>query len=361
MLKEYRQELHQIPELELDLPQTQTYIKQHLQSLRCELFEPIPSSVVAYFDFGKKDTFAFRSDMDALPVQEQNDLPYKSKHPGCMHACGHDGHMAILLGFAQWVNEQQDLPHNVLLVFQPGEESPGGAKLIVDTGIFEKFHVTSIFGLHLWPSIEKGAVATRPKGQLAQSSEIHVDIEGKTSHVAKAEEGIDAMVAGAHFLLRCYEYEKSIDPGVHRLLKFGLMRSGVVCNSISGHTHMEGTMRVFDPVLFDEIQQNIKRIANEIEQEEKVKIDVQFKNGYPAVINDEALVEKIYQQIPYVHHLEHPEMIAEDFAYYQQALPGVFFFLGTGTGIPLHSDHWDFDEEILTHGVELYMDLIQCL
>lgn len=357
-VKKVRQDLHQIPELELNLPKTKEYILNELKDLPCTIESPIDSSVIAYFDNQKETTVAFRSDMDALPVAEKNDVPYKSKHEGCMHACGHDGHMATLLGFAKEIPTRLDeFPHNILLVFQPGEESPGGAHLLVESGIFEKYKVQHIFGMHLWPDLEAGQIATRKNEFMAHSSEVHVDVEGLSSHVAKAYLGKDAMAAASEFLLKVYDFEKSYPKEIYRLLKFGLFQSGTVCNAISAHTHMEGTMRAFQDEIFYGLQDQIQKSAKEMEDKYEVKFNVAFKNGYPPVMNDPDLTEKVIQSIPNLKILPTPEMIAEDFAYYQTILPGTFFFLGTGTGIPLHADTWDFDEKILVNGIQLFIEL----
>ena len=152
-LTTYRRALHQIPELGADLPKTKAFLEGVLRPLPCKLFYPGGDALCAFFDAGKEDTFAFRSDMDALPICEKNALPFCSRHPNAMHACGHDGHMAILLCLAEYLAEHfRALPHNVLLVFQPAEETTGGAKDICESGIFEQLNARCIFGLHLWPS-----------------------------------------------------------------------------------------------------------------------------------------------------------------------------------------------------------------
>ena len=148
--------LHRIPELDCTLPKTYAYVKQSLYSLRCTITTPTEGSICAYFDFGRDDAVAFRADLDALPIQEDTGLSYTSLHAGQMHACGHDGHTAILLELARRLHQKRTLPHNVLLIFQPGEEQKGGAKLLCDSGILEKYKVRFIFGLHLWPKLSKG-------------------------------------------------------------------------------------------------------------------------------------------------------------------------------------------------------------
>lgn len=360
LIKKYRRDLHRIPELELELPLTNHYLVKVLKHLDCTLTSPIAYSIAAFFDAGKEKTIAFRSDMDALPIQEETDLDFKSRFDGKMHACGHDGHMALLLGFAQEVNKiYKTLDFNVLLIFQPGEESPGGANLICETGIFEEYNVKAIFGSHLWPMIKKGEIATRPNELMARSSEVNVDIKGKTSHIAKYKNGIDAMEAGAHFLLKAYEMEQSYHPDIYRLLRFGRLEAGRVRNIVASQARLEGSLRAFQDDIYWDMRKNLHWIAEYLERKYGCKITLEFSIGYPAVMNDEELVKQVIRIDPKIVLLEEPEMISEDFAYYQQEVPGVFFFLGTGTGIPLHNAHFDFDESVLEKGVDLYLKILR--
>lgn len=159
-LTAWRRDLHRHPELALDLPWTSTCIKEILKQTGAEILEPMDSAVAAWFDFGAPDTLMFRADMDALPVQEQTGVPWCSQTPGCMHACGHDVHMTVLLGFAMVLSRMKESPFNILLVFQPGEENPGGARLICESGLLERFGVRAAFGLHVWPALPAGTIAT---------------------------------------------------------------------------------------------------------------------------------------------------------------------------------------------------------
>ena len=158
---EDRRALHQIPELDRQLPETLAYLTAALAPLRCRLLRPMAGALCAYFDFGAAHTIAFRSDADALPVQEQTGLPFASHHPGKMHACGHDAHMAMLLELARRLDRMAALPQNILLVFQPAEETTGGARDLCQTGIFREYGVEAIFGMHLWPDLPSGVIASR--------------------------------------------------------------------------------------------------------------------------------------------------------------------------------------------------------
>lgn len=360
-LRTYRRKLHQIPELELDLPMTQAYIKSILEPLPCTISSPIPNSVVAYFDAGKENTVAMRSDMDALPVKEANETDYISQHPGVMHACGHDGHMAMLLVFAEELaSYYKELPHNVLLIFQPGEETPGGAEPLCNTGFLEQYHVKRIFGFHLWPMLAQGVIATRKNEFMARAAEVNIDIEGKSAHAAKYKEGIDALEVAMRYVLDLYTMEeKEIVAGVYRLLRFGKFQSGTVRNVVSNHTRLEGSLRAFQDDTFNYMKDRLYEIAKEYEDKYQVRFTFDINTGYPAVINDESLCDQVLKELgtENIVLLEKPEMISEDFAFYQRRVPGVFFFLGTGTGIALHANTFDFDEEVLVKGVETYKKL----
>ena len=190
---EYRRTLHRIPELENHLPKTCAFVKAQLQGLGCTVTEPIEGAVCAFFDEGKEDALAFRADMDALPITEQTGLPFASEHPGKMHACGHDGHTAMLLGLAETVAARRGtLRHNVLLVFQPAEENPGGARPLCRSGVFARYGVRAIFGFHLWPGLPLGEIATRSGALMAKSSEITLHVRGKSVHISKYQEGADS-------------------------------------------------------------------------------------------------------------------------------------------------------------------------
>ena len=355
---EDRRALHQIPELDRNLPKTMAYIHSSLSELSCRVFSPMEGAMAAWFDFGRDSAIAFRADADALPISEKTGQPYASCHPGAMHACGHDGHVAILLELARRLDRKKQLPHNVLLVFQSAEETTGGAKDLCDTGIFEKYGVEAIFGLHLWPGIAAGTIASRPRELMARSSEVTVDIYGKSAHIAKAREGIDALAAGTFFYSRCMELEEKLPENVYRLLKFGKFHSGTVRNALSAHTHMEGSLRAFQDTVFDGLRGGMADIARETEEAFHCRVALQFGDGYPAVWNPEDLYERLSGKLPILQ-LDAPFMTAEDFSWYQRRLPGLFFFLGLGDVPALHADTFDFDEHLLTKGADFFEALAE--
>ena len=353
-----RHALHRIPELDKALPETLAYLRASLEPLRCALFSPMEGSLCAFFDVGRETAVAFRADADALPIAEKTGAKYASVHPGKMHACGHDGHMAILLELARRLNRKESLPHNVLLVFQPAEETTGGAKDLCDTGIFTEYNVQAIFGLHLWPGLPAGTMASRKNELMARSCEVTVDIYGKSSHIAKASEGIDALMAGTEFYRRAVTMEQALPDGVFRLLKFGQFHSGTVRNALSAHTHMEGSLRAFQDETFDHLAQGLRTIAMAVETEFGCTVNVHMNSGYPAVMNPADLYDRVIKEVPF-DALEEPFMTAEDFSWYQRYIPGMFFFLGLGDTPALHADTFDFDESILTKGADFFEALAE--
>ena len=357
-LIEDRRALHRIPELDRSLPQTMSYLRDALEGLNCKVFSPMESALCAFFDFGKKDAIAFRADADALPIQEKTKASYCSVHPGCMHACGHDGHMAILLELARRLNEKKELPHNVLLVFQPAEETTGGAKDLCATGIFRSYKVQAIFGLHLWPQLPERVIASRANEMMARSCEVRVDVYGKSAHIAKAQEGVDALAAGVDFYQRVMKLEGALPKRIFRLLKFGKFESGRVCNALSDHTRIEDSLRAFQDDVFYSIRAGIVSIAKDIERAYGCTVNVYMTEGYPAVMNPPELHKRVRKAVGFFE-LDGPSMTAEDFSWYQKSLPGMFFFLGVGDTAPLHSDTFDFDEEILLKGVRFFEDLAE--
>lgn len=353
-----RRALHRIPELERELPKTMTYLKNALSGLNCTVFSPMDSALCAFFDFGREDAIAFRADCDALPIAEATGAEYASCHEGCMHACGHDGHMAMLLELARRLHEKKNLPHNVLLVFQPAEENTGGAEDLCKTGVLEKYKVKALFGQHIWPGLEAGVVHSRVNELMARSSEVNVDIYGKSAHIAKAKEGIDAVAAGVEFYHRAVAMEQALPQNVFRLLKFGKFHSGTIRNALSNHTRLEGSLRAFQDDIFEHLRDGLYAIARDLEKEFGCKVEITMSSGYPAVLNPEELARKVMDIMP-IRMLEEPCMTSEDFSFYQKRCDAMFFFLGLGDTPALHANNFDFDETILLKGAGFFEKLAE--
>lgn len=360
----YRRDLHQIPELGFYVYKTSAYVKEVLSHLSCTIEGIVTTGLIAYFDFGRDETLAFRADMDGLPIEEVTGAEYASCHEGCMHACGHDGHMATMLGFAHVVDDYkkngENLSYNVLLLFQPAEETIDGALKICGTHIFDRYHIKSIFGMHLWPMLSKGEIASRPGPMMARSTSVEVEFEGVSAHCGEPEKGKDALEAACRFISEVYSF-KSMCIRDRCVLKFGKMESGTVRNAISPFTRLDGTMRTFNDETWTDLVEIMETFGKQIEDEYGVKFHLDVSKSHPAVINNEELYKKIKPALLALNYVElrKPVMIAEDFSFFEQQMPGIFFFLGTGSGIPLHSDNYDFDDTVLIDGVKLFDTLLK--
>lgn len=361
-----RRALHQIPEASLEEFKTAAYIEKELLELGYEPKRIVETGVYVYIPGteGNK-TYAFRADMDALPLQEESDKTYQSKHPDMMHACGHDGHMAILLGLARAL-KNKIAKENILLIFQPAEENIGGAKLICDAGLLREHHVDAIFGLHLFPTVPEGVIAYKAGAMMATNAEVNVDVIGKSGHGAMPHTAKDSLVVAAELLL-AYQtiVSRSVNPFDTAVVSFGKISGGTIRNIVAGSARMEGTLRAFSMENLELLMERIQSINTGFSQAYQVKIQTEFNFCYPPVINDEALTEKIHEAFAEFNtQPAQPSAGAEDFSFYQQEVPGFFFHLGTrneekGLIAPLHNNKFDFNEEVLGIGVDAFMAIAE--
>ncbi|MEG0291593.1 MAG: amidohydrolase [Anaerovoracaceae bacterium] len=364
LLKKFRRELHQIPEIGDDLPKTQAYILNALKGLKCTVTPILNSGLYVYFDFNAAQTVAYRADMDALPIDEDSTQEYKSIHPGKAHACGHDGHMAMCLALCHYADTLTSSSKNLLVIFQPAEETIGGAKPICDTGLLERYNVVKVFGYHLWPFAEAGVITGKPGPMQPKSSEISIEITGKASHATSPQNGIDALYIACKYILNVQDAHKKEMPQNPKadektIIQICKMESGTARNIISGHTSLLGTLRAFNETHFEKLVTILKDEARKLENEFNCKFKVSHSEGYAPVINNIELFDEISHILSSRNFvlMENPAMISEDFSYYSFHAPAVFLFLGTGTGIALHSNNFDFEESILLEGLKLYIDL----
>ncbi|MCL1990859.1 MAG: M20 family metallopeptidase [Defluviitaleaceae bacterium] len=359
LLTTFRMDLHQIPELGFEEFKTQAYLLNVIKDFDCTIHQ-VQTGLILHFDHQKERTIAFRADMDALPIQEATGLPFASTHEGRMHACGHDGHMSILLGLAHWLNDHYTtLNQNVVLIFQPSEEKEAGANVIVDSGILQHLQVEAIFGLHLWPGKEKSSIWTRANELMATASEIDLHITGRAAHVADSELGIDACHVASKLLVDAYEMEAALPKDVFRLLKFGEMHAGTVRNVISDDAKLYGTLRSYDPIIHQQLKQGLLQIAADHDATFGTTTSMRFLDGYDAVINDPHLVNLVKTSIPTIRELKKPVLQAEDFGVYRKVCPILFFFLGIGDTAPLHNEKFDFDMDVLEDGLALFIDILK--
>ena len=362
-----RRALHQIPETALEEFKTKKYLKNYLISIGLEPQEIVETGLFVYIEGkDKENCIAFRSDIDALNIKEETGAEFESKHVGKMHACGHDGHMTTLLGFAKYLTTIQPLEKSVLLIFQPAEESPGRAKDIVETGLLKKYNVKAIYGMHLFPELPEGTVASKEGAFFAQAALMTTTITGKSGHGAMPHKTIDPLMAFTK-IVDGYQTIVSrnlspFDPGVVTIGKFC---GGSAQNIIADTVNFWGTIRTFKEENTEFIIERIKEIHRGIELSYRVKIDEKIDIVYPPVVNDKELYKKFVETMKNMNYVEHEALtISEDFAYYQKEVPGIFMLLGTrseekGFIHPLHSCHFNFDEKVLLKGVEAFARILE--
>ena len=362
-IKRWRQELHQIPELGLQEFKTSKYLQDELIKMGYEPISILDTGVLVYLDHHQDKTIAFRSDMDALKISEQTDCDFTSLHDGYMHACGHDGHMAALLGLAKRLKEQPNsFDHNILLIFQPAEESPGGANLIIQAGVLKQYHVEAIFGMHLMPTIEKGKIACRPGPLMAQNGELDVTITGRSAHAGLYHLGIDSIVIASQIICQYQSIiSRIIAPVESCVINIGEIHGGTVRNIVADKTSFHGTVRTYSEAVFQKITDTMNVINQGMEQTYGCTIEFSCPPMYPPVLNDYGLYRQFVQLTgDNYEELKEPLMLAEDFSFYQKEIPGIFFYVGTKSAqyfSGLHTETFNFDEEVLLQAVELYYNL----
>lgn len=362
-----RRTLHMMPETGFDLYDTQKYIIDKLSECNPDTMRKIASTGVkaVFFADGAEETIAFRADMDALNACELNDVPYRSTRDGKMHACGHDGHMTILLALAKIISENREkLKCNVVLLFQPGEEGYAGARRMIEEGALQSPRVDRIYGLHLWPSVPKGKVGIRWGYLMAQTSDFDIVVRGKSAHASTPQMGIDAIVVAAQLINMLQTIiTRNVDPHQDALLTLGTICGGTAHNVIADNVKISGTLRVFNNALFESLNNRIKSVAEGLQLATGATFEINEHVHYPCVTNPREMVEEFYKLLDSMDDavLVEPAMAAEDFAEYQTEVPGLFFFLGIDGGkggASLHNSNFDFDEDALLYGVEIFKRII---
>ncbi len=361
-----RRHFHAHPELSKKEKNTADFISTELNKLGI----PHQTNVGGFGIVGhiqgqnpEKKLVALRADMDALPIKEANDVSYKSIYPGMMHACGHDVHMASLLGAARILKElEQQWQGSVRLIFQPSEEEyPGGASLMIKEGVLENPRPSAIFGQHVYPEMNAGKVGMKAGKYMASTDEFYITVKGKGGHGALPDQLIDPIVVAAQIVLGLQQIvSRNAFPGTPSVLTIGRLIADGRTNIIPSEVKMEGIIRTFSEEWREEIKQQITKIATGIADSFGAKADVFIDKGYPFLINDETLTKRAFDAVKdllgeqNVEELEF-RMTAEDFAYYSQQVPGCFYRLGTrndslGFTSGLHSDRFDADEQSLISG-----------
>ncbi|QRG65684.1 M20 metallopeptidase family protein [Brevibacillus choshinensis] len=366
----HRRHLHQYPELSGQELQTCRYIKGQLEELGIPLLAYEEPSVVGFVQGtdGSK-TIALRADIDALPVMEEGNKPYRSKVPGISHACGHDGHTAVLLAVAKWLAEHRlEVKPNVLLIFQSSEErDPSGAVALLNQGVLDR--VDAIFGIHLWQPLQKGKIGVCHGSMMAACDEFTVTIEGKGGHGAMPQETIDPIYIASQIIGGIQSVvSRSINPLQPAVVTVGRIEGGSTFNIIPNEAVMLGTARSLTEETRQRIYSHLQRMVEGISASYGAAGRMEYSWGPPALVNDRAksryaekVIRERFGQSVYADDLE-PTMAAEDFAYYLQRCPGAFIFVGMGgesSAYPHHHPRFDIDEEVIPQAIELFIELVQ--
>lgn len=362
-----RRDLHRIPEEGFDLPKTQEYLINYLTDLGYQPEKVCETGLVLYIN-GQcdNDAIAFRADMDALCIREEANHEYISRHPGWMHACGHDGHMTMNLLLAKYLADfPEQRKRSVLLIFQPGEEGPGGAKPMIDAGIFNKYPVKAIFGYHLFPFIEEGKLATKAGPMMGQNSEFFITVHGLSGHAAEPQRSMDAIVASAS-LITCLQsiVSRNTNPMESVVISIGLLNGGTRVNVVADQVKLGGTIRSFSEKSHQKLHRRIEEVVKGVELTHGCHIELEFVEMYPPVINDERLYEIFKEQIPQENRVRFRKvMLSEDFSFFQKEVPGLYIGLGTGNeekgfNKNLHTADFNFDEQVLLRGLDTSLQMI---
>jgi amidohydrolase len=366
-----RRDIHAHPELAFAEQRTADIVARELERYGLEVHRGFArTGVVGVLRCGTSPRMiGLRADMDALPVAELNEFPHHSRHPGKMHACGHDGHTAILLGAARQLAADPGFDGTAVFIFQPAEESEGGAAVMIEDGLFERFPVEGVFGLHNWPGIEVGRMAVMPGPVMAGTCAFEIVIRGHGCHAAMPHQGVDGIVAGAQ-LVQALQTVVSrtlhpCDAGVVSVTQF---HAGEAWNVIPEEVVLRGTIRTFKPEVQEAVERAVERLCSGVAAANGAQIGVRFDHRYPPTVNSAAEAEFCRSVASSVFGSEQvltdvlPSMGAEDFAYMLREKPGCYVWLGNGPGTggcTLHNPHYDFNDDALAWGVAYWVALVR--
>jgi len=361
----HRRSLHRIPEIALTEEKTAGYVADCLREMPLEVRTGIAGhGVVGFLDTGRSGVnLLIRADMDALPITEKTSLPFASTHEGVMHACGHDAHMAMVLGAAKILCDLSNgLSGTIRFIFQPAEEGPGGALPMIEAGVMDNPKVDYAVGCHVWPDIPEGTVGVRDGVLMAAMDQFDLTIIGKGGHGAMPHQCVDALEIGCQVVSALQRIaSRQMNPLTPTVVTVGSFHAGTVFNVIPDTAQMSGTTRTFDREIWDSWPQRLEKIISGICNAMGARYEFSFAKGFPPVIND-AFMSDVVRRCAQTTVGENqvlepdPSMGGEDMAYYLERSKGCFFCLGTGRedGSSIHNARFDFNEDVLATGVEIY-------
>lgn len=362
-----RRDIHANPELGFEEHRTAGRIAAELRDLGIEVHEGIGTTGLVGVLKGRREgtrALGLRADMDALPIDEQTDLPWASTNPGIFHGCGHDGHVAMLLGAARVLAKDPDFSGTLNLIFQPAEEGKGGARVMIEEGLFERFPCDRVYALHNWPGLPAGTISTRPGAIMGAADKFRIVITGKGGHAAIPQDSPDAILAAASLVQQLNTIvSRSVPPAASAVLSITQIHGGHAHNVIPAEVMVGGTVRTFDPAVQDRIVERMAAILKGIEASFEVECALDYDRYYPATINDPVAAADALEVAAGVAHAElapEPAPTSEDFSFMLQQRPGAYIWLGQATSnhaAPLHNPRYDFNDNVIEIGVRLHVAL----
>ncbi len=364
----WRQDFHAHPELAFEENRTADFIASELKSMGLEVHRGLAKTgVVAVLDKGAGPVIGLRADMDALPIKEETGVNYCSTQKGVMHACGHDGHTAMLLAAAKEIVTIKGLKGKVVFIFQPAEENFGGAETMIKDGLFEKFPMDAIYGLHNMPNLPIGTFMAKAGTVSAAYDAFDIEVIGKGGHGAMPELSTDPLLAASALVMGLNTIvSRNIAPSKAAVVSVCHINAGEAHNVIPDTANLRGSCRSFDVETRAILQKRMEEICAGLETAYGVKVKLKYEHGYPSVVNTEAETEALIRAAKMI---AKPEAVitefdafmgSEDFSYFLQKRPGCYFILGSGeTGGPLHSPHYNFNDAALPYGIAIWVQLVK--
>ncbi|KAA0580426.1 amidohydrolase [Azospirillum sp. B21] len=372
----WRRDIHAHPELGFEEERTSDIVAAKLAEFGITVHRGLGGTGVVGtlkgLGTGSGRAIGLRADMDALPMPEANDFDHASRHAGKMHACGHDGHTAMLLGAARYLAETRNFDGTVHFIFQPAEEGLGGAKRMIDDGLFSQFDCEQVYGLHNWPELPAGQIAVHPGPVMAAANQFEIHVTGHGAHAAMPHRGIDPVLVSAHIITAAQSLvSRGTNPADSAVVSITVVEAGTAANVIPDGARMLGTMRTFTEENHRRIQEQFARLVSSIAEGLGAKAELRFRPGYPATVNSEpearvaaAAAAKVVGDGNVVW-APAPTMAAEDFGYMLKERPGAYIWLGhgghRGPSCRLHNPHYDFNDAILTTGASYWASLVETI
>jgi len=378
-IQQIRRDIHAHPELCYEEHRTSEIVATKLQEWGIPVVRGLGGTgVVGIINNGSSErAIGLRADMDALPMQEINSFAHTSQHAGKMHACGHDGHTAMLLGAAHYLSKYKLFDGTVYVIFQPAEEGGGGARAMIDDGLFEKYPMEAVFGMHNWPGAAVGTFGVTPGPMMASSNEFYVTVKGKGAHAAQPHKGIDPIIAAIQIAQSWQSIvSRNASPLESAVLSVTQIHSGSATNVIPDEAELVGTVRTFSTSMLDMIEHRMRTIAEHTAAAFDASVEFKFKRNYPPLVNhakETAFATEVMRAVVGVENVDaqvEPTMGAEDFAFMLQEKPGCYVFIGNGDGehrdighglgpCNLHNPSYDFNDDLLPIGATYWVRLAE--